>query len=197
VNTQARSAVRQAQPGDAEQVAALLAELGYPDNPVEQVRQRLAMWVHRETSLVLVADRNGQELGVVAVTAIPHLEHEGRWGRIVALVVSAACRGQGIGNSSKPPRKQPANSAASPWRSPAPAAALSPIPSTRTWATGTGETTAPATSKTVSPVPPRPATPPDSRQHPVTKQAPRMSTLLTALLYAFQAILVLAGFGGV
>jgi GNAT superfamily N-acetyltransferase len=78
-------------------VAALLAELGYPDNPVEQVRQRLAMWACEKTSLALVADRDGQVLGIVAVTAIPYLEHEGRWGRIVALVVSPACRGQGLG----------------------------------------------------------------------------------------------------
>jgi predicted N-acetyltransferase YhbS len=97
VNTQASCAVRRAQPGDAAQVAALLAELGYPDNPVEQVRQRLAMWAREKTSLALVADRDQQVLGTIAVTAIPYLEHEGRWGRIVALVVSPACRGQGIG----------------------------------------------------------------------------------------------------
>lgn len=97
MNTQPRCAVRRAQPADADQVAALLAELGYPDNPVEQVRQRLARWACEKTSLALVADCNGQVPGAVAVTAIPYLEHEGRWGRIVALVVSPACRGQGIG----------------------------------------------------------------------------------------------------
>jgi GNAT superfamily N-acetyltransferase len=97
VNTQARCAVRRAQPNDAAHVAALLAELGYPDNPVEQVRQRLTMWAREKTSLALVADRHERALGIVAVTAIPYLEHEGRWGRIVALVVSPACRGQGIG----------------------------------------------------------------------------------------------------
>jgi predicted ATPase len=70
VSTQAGCAVRQAQPSDAEQVAALLAELGYPDNPAEQVRQRLAMWAHEKTSLALVADRDGQVLGAVAVAAI-------------------------------------------------------------------------------------------------------------------------------
>jgi hypothetical protein len=42
VNTHPRCAVRRAQAGDAAQATALLAELGYPDNPVEQVRQRLA-----------------------------------------------------------------------------------------------------------------------------------------------------------
>lgn len=75
----------------------LLAELGYPDNQVADVRQRLALWASEATSRALVAERQDQVLGIVAVTAIPYLEHEGRWGRIVALVVSSTCRGQGIG----------------------------------------------------------------------------------------------------
>ena len=89
--------VRLAQPGDAAQVAALLAELGYPDNGTAEVRRRLAMWERETAGLALVAERQGQVVGVIAVTAIPYLEREGRWGRIVALVVSAACRGQGTG----------------------------------------------------------------------------------------------------
>jgi len=78
-------------------VAALLAELGYPDNREDHVRRRLAMWEHEASSFAPVAEHDGRMSGVIAVTAIPYLEHEGRWGRIVALVVSAACRGQGIG----------------------------------------------------------------------------------------------------
>jgi predicted N-acetyltransferase YhbS len=78
-------------------VAALLAELGYPDNRTEDVRRRLAMWERETAGLALVAERQEQVVGIIAVTAIPYLEREGRWGRIVALVVSAACRGQGIG----------------------------------------------------------------------------------------------------
>lgn len=97
MTTPARCSVRHAQPGDAAQVAALLAELGYPDNQVADVRRRLALWASEATSRALVAERRGQVLGIVAVTAIPYLEREGRWGRIVALVVSSACRGQGIG----------------------------------------------------------------------------------------------------
>ena len=97
MNVQAGCSVRLAQPGDAAQVAALLAELGYPDNRTEEVRRRLAMWERETAGLALVAERQGQVLGVIAVTAIPYLEREGRWGRIVALVVSSACRGQGIG----------------------------------------------------------------------------------------------------
>jgi ribosomal protein S18 acetylase RimI-like enzyme len=97
VNMRAGCSVRLAQPGDAAQVAALLAELGYPDNPVEEVRRRLAVWERETAGLALVADRQEQVVGIIAVAAIPYLEREGRRGRIVALVVSSACRGQGIG----------------------------------------------------------------------------------------------------
>jgi ribosomal protein S18 acetylase RimI-like enzyme len=55
------------------------------------------MWERETAGLALVAERNGQVVGIIAVTAIPYLEREGRRGRIVALVVSSACRGQGIG----------------------------------------------------------------------------------------------------
>ena len=89
--------VRLARPGDAAQVAALLAELEYPDNPVEEVRRRLTLWERETAGLALVAERQEQVVGVIAVAAIPYLEHGGRWGRIVALVVSSACRGQGTG----------------------------------------------------------------------------------------------------
>ena len=96
MNMRAGCSVRLAQPGDAAQVAALLAELGYPDNRTEDVRRRL-MWERETAGLALVAGRQGQVVGIIAVTAIPYLEREGRWVRIVALVVSSACRGQGIG----------------------------------------------------------------------------------------------------
>ncbi|HEY5989847.1 MAG TPA: hypothetical protein VIV12_26215 [Streptosporangiaceae bacterium] len=36
--------IRLAQPEDAPQVTALLTELGYPDNTVEKVRDRLTAW---------------------------------------------------------------------------------------------------------------------------------------------------------
>jgi predicted N-acetyltransferase YhbS len=97
VTTPARYSVRHARPDDAAPVSALLAELGYPDNQVAGVRRRLALWTGEPASRALVAERQGEVLGIVAVTAIPYLEREGRWGRIVALVVSSACRGQGIG----------------------------------------------------------------------------------------------------
>lgn len=89
--------IRLARPDDAAQVATLLTELGYPDNRPAEVRRRLAMWEREAACVALVAERQGQVAGIVAVTAIPYLEREGHWGRIVALVVSSECRGQGVG----------------------------------------------------------------------------------------------------
>ena len=97
MNIRAGCSVRPAQPGDAAQVTVLLAELGYPGNRAEEVRQRLAMWERETAGVALVAERRAHVVGAIAVAAIPYLEREGRRGRIVALVVSSTCRGQGIG----------------------------------------------------------------------------------------------------
>jgi len=98
VTMPAGCSVRVAEPDDAGPVTALLAELGYPDNRTEEVRQRLAMWGREAACRALVAECQGQVVGIIAVAAIPYLEREGCRGRIVALVVSAECRGQGIGS---------------------------------------------------------------------------------------------------
>src|SRR5690242_7849797 len=89
--------LRRAKPDDAPAIAALLVELGYPDNEVAAVGQRLARWAREAASAVLGAQGDGRVVGTVAVTAIPFLEREGHWGRIVALVVSAEYRGRGVG----------------------------------------------------------------------------------------------------
>src|SRR5690349_1343298 len=78
-------------------VVGLLAELGYPDNEVDVVHDRLAEWAAEPMSLVAVAERDGRLLGLVAVTTILYLERPGRLGRIVTLVVTAEARGQGVG----------------------------------------------------------------------------------------------------
>jgi GNAT superfamily N-acetyltransferase len=89
--------IRRAEITDAAEVSALLVELGYPENDPETVRRRLAAWSAERHCEALVADVDGHVAGVVAVAAIPYLEREGRWGRIVALVVAEAHRGNGIG----------------------------------------------------------------------------------------------------
>jgi GNAT superfamily N-acetyltransferase len=89
--------IRAAELRDAPGVAELLIELGYPGDSIEQVRERLARWVRAENAAVLVAEYQERLAGVVAVAAIPYFEHDGNWGRIVALVVAERSRGRGIG----------------------------------------------------------------------------------------------------
>jgi GNAT superfamily N-acetyltransferase len=90
------TSVRRARLEDAADVAALLTELGYPDNRLDDVRQRLSMWTQQSHGAVLVAESSGEVVGVVGVVAVPYLEREGWWGRLVALVVAARFRRQGI-----------------------------------------------------------------------------------------------------
>lgn len=89
--------VRPVRAADASMIVELLAELGYPDNDVDGVSRRIGEWAEDSDSAVLVAERNGRLLGLVAVTTIRYLEREGRLGRIVTLVVAEAARKQGIG----------------------------------------------------------------------------------------------------
>lgn len=89
--------LRPATPEDAAEVAPLLVELGYPDNEVDVVKARLARWTREQTGAALVAELDGRVVGTIAVIAVPFFEREGYWGRIVALVVSAYCRGRGVG----------------------------------------------------------------------------------------------------
>ncbi|HET6291054.1 MAG TPA: GNAT family N-acetyltransferase [Amycolatopsis sp.] len=89
--------IRHALGTDAPAVTALLTELGYPDNDVEDVRGRLERWSRHPEGAAFVAEADGAVVGVVAVVAIPLLERPGSGGRIVALVVDETRRGSGIG----------------------------------------------------------------------------------------------------
>ncbi|MCE7003020.1 GNAT family N-acetyltransferase [Kibdelosporangium philippinense] len=90
--------VRLAEPSDAAAVRDLLGQLGYPDdNDVDSVRQRLENWAAEPAATALVAERDGQVVGVVAVAAMPCFERPGKTGRVVAIVTSDVVRGQGVG----------------------------------------------------------------------------------------------------
>lgn len=90
-------AVRPAALDDAAAVTGLLHQLGYPDNTVPEVRDRLAAWALAPDASVLVAAFGGRVVGVVAVAAVPYLEKPARWARIVALVVADDVRSRGVG----------------------------------------------------------------------------------------------------
>ena len=91
-------AVRQAEPGDTHQIAALLAQLGYPSTDDEET-QRLAYWLPDPKSLILIAEQGGRVLGCLSLHAIPYLERTGRWARIESLVVDQSSRGRGTGRA--------------------------------------------------------------------------------------------------
>ncbi|HEY3165312.1 MAG TPA: GNAT family N-acetyltransferase [Candidatus Limnocylindrales bacterium] len=87
--------LRAATASDAEAIAALFTDEGYPSGPSDIV-ERLAGF-DTELSRVIVADNDGQVLGFIAVHALPRFEHTDRILRIMALVVDAGERGRGIG----------------------------------------------------------------------------------------------------
>jgi len=90
--------IRPADVGDARPIAALLAELGYPTS-VDDVVTRMRYWLQDPQNRLLVAEVSDRVSGVAAFHAMPLLEHTGRRGRLVALVVTGACRGQGVGHA--------------------------------------------------------------------------------------------------
>jgi GNAT superfamily N-acetyltransferase len=87
--------IRPATPDDAERIAGLFTDEGYPAGPSDIV-ERLERFAS-EHSRVVVADNGGEVLGFVAVHALPRFEHSDRILRIMALVVDAGVRERGVG----------------------------------------------------------------------------------------------------
>jgi GNAT superfamily N-acetyltransferase len=90
--------IRDVRPEDAPGLAALLAELGYPD-AVERIRERARVFAGADSSFVLVAERGGRLVGLASATVIPLLHEDGSWCRLSALVVAEGSRRGGVGRS--------------------------------------------------------------------------------------------------
>jgi len=88
--------VRLATEADAEAIASLLTDEGYPSGPSDIV-DRLSRY-SSEHSQVVVADHDGEVLGFIALHALPRFEQSDRVIRIMALVVGAGERDRGIGH---------------------------------------------------------------------------------------------------
>lgn len=95
--TEPMTVVRPAAEADAEAIAALLTDEGYPAGPSDIV-ERLTRFASAH-SQVLVAEHDGAVLGFVAFHALPRFEHDDRIVRILALVVDAGARERGVGRS--------------------------------------------------------------------------------------------------
>jgi GNAT superfamily N-acetyltransferase len=89
-------ALRPATAADAERIAALFTEEGYPAGPSDIVA-RLERFAS-PFSTVSVADSGGEVLGFVAVHLLPRFEHDDRIARVLALVVDAGVRERGVGH---------------------------------------------------------------------------------------------------
>ncbi|HEX5014947.1 MAG TPA: GNAT family N-acetyltransferase [Candidatus Limnocylindrales bacterium] len=89
--------VRLATESDAEAIASLLTDEGYPSGPSDIV-DRLSRYASAH-SQVLVADHDGDVLGFIALHALPRFEQSDRVIRIMALVVDAGERDRGVGHA--------------------------------------------------------------------------------------------------
>jgi GNAT superfamily N-acetyltransferase len=88
--------LRPAVDADAERIAAIFTDEGYPAGP-SAIVARLARFGGPESEVV-VADRGGEVIGFIAFHALPRFEHDDVVVRILALVVDAGARERGLGH---------------------------------------------------------------------------------------------------
>ena len=89
-------ALRLATTADAERIATLFTEEGYPAGPSDIVA-RLERFGTPQAR-VIVAELDGEVLGFIALHALPRFEHDDWIVRILALVVDAGVRDRGVGH---------------------------------------------------------------------------------------------------
>ena len=88
--------IRHATIADAERIASLITELGYPTSP-EQMTGRLATILGDDTYRTLVGCDGATIAGVVGTRVGPMYEMDEPYGQIMVLVIAAAYRRHGIG----------------------------------------------------------------------------------------------------
>jgi GNAT superfamily N-acetyltransferase len=90
-----RITIRTATSGDAEAVADLLTQLGYPTTAAD-ARERIA-YLGSEHDAILLAIDGAQVCGMATVHILPVIHYTGTMARVTAFVVDANCRGRGVG----------------------------------------------------------------------------------------------------
>ncbi|MEA2619396.1 MAG: hypothetical protein QOC97_169 [Chloroflexota bacterium] len=94
---QATIVLRPAEPADAESIATLFTDEGYPAGPSD-ILARLGRFASPDAR-VIVAEHDGALLGFIAIHALPRFEHDDWIVRILALVVDAGARERGVGRT--------------------------------------------------------------------------------------------------
>jgi GNAT superfamily N-acetyltransferase len=92
----AGAVLRSPEAADAERIAALFTDEGYPAGP-SAIVARLARFEGPD-SRVVVAERGGEVIGFIAFHALPRFEHDDVVVRILALVVDPGARARGVGH---------------------------------------------------------------------------------------------------
>jgi GNAT superfamily N-acetyltransferase len=88
--------VRPARTGDAEAISELLTALGYPAS-TEAIPERLSRLMATGWATALVAENEGEVLGLATGHVLPVLHHTGLIARLTTLVVAESARGRGVG----------------------------------------------------------------------------------------------------
>ena len=89
--------VRAAEPGDAEAIAALLNQLGYPVDSAAIVPRLERLGIVGDT--VAVAELDAKVVGLVHLQVSPAIEHDRPAAKIGALVVDESSRRRGVGKA--------------------------------------------------------------------------------------------------
>jgi GNAT superfamily N-acetyltransferase len=89
-------ALREARPEDAEAVAALLGELGYPST-ADQASERIVRIAHDQSTLLFVAEVDGEVAALAALHLQNLVERDDIGCSVAALVVAERFRRRGIG----------------------------------------------------------------------------------------------------
>lgn len=90
--------LRNATPGDAADVAALLGILGYPCEPIDAA-ERIAQVQHDPRQALILARRDGIACGLLSLDFMYYLPLGTTTCRVTALVVGEHARGHGIGRA--------------------------------------------------------------------------------------------------
>lgn len=89
--------IRTAAAPDAPALSALVAQLGYPA-PAEVIPDRLTNMARSGDNVVLVAELNGNVVGVMTARVMWVIHHDAPLAWLTALVVLDSARGKGIGS---------------------------------------------------------------------------------------------------
>jgi|SRR5581483_11597312 len=89
-------AIRDARPADADALAALCTQLGYPASAAD-MPARLERLAEDPLVRVLVASDDGRVVGLITTHLRHTMNHAAPLAQITLLVVDEACRGKGVG----------------------------------------------------------------------------------------------------